>query len=105
MTPEGKVEAHLKRRVKELGGEVRKVGWIGRANAPDRLVLLPAQVPAEVAYIARHVGACPRNLFIELKRPTKGATAAQAREHNRLRAAGFVVLVLNSIEAIDEVFG
>ena len=93
---ESKVEEHLVKRVKALGGEVRKVGWIGRANAPDRLVLLPDRWRPCRA---------PWHPLIELKRPTKGATKAQAREHERLRAAGFTVLVLNSIEAIDELFG
>lgn len=100
---ESKVEEHLVKRVKARGGEVRKVGWIGRATAPDRLVLFPFAKQWTVRlngeqFVVRH-------LFVELKRPTKGATAAQAREHERLRNAGFVVLVLNSIEAIDEVFG
>ena len=35
------IERHLVKRVKELGGEVRKVQWIGRRGAPDRLVMLP----------------------------------------------------------------
>ena len=96
---ERKVEEHLVKRVKALGGEVRKVGWIGRANAPDRLVLLPEPLNGAANELWQ------QHPFVELKRPTKGATAAQAREHERLRAAGFVVLVLNSIEAIDEVFG
>jgi len=36
---ESDIEAHLVKRVKELGGEVRKVKWIGRNGAPDRLVM------------------------------------------------------------------
>lgn len=92
MTPEGKVEAHLKRRVKELGGEVRKLGWIGRANAPDRLVLLPSRVWGS-----------PEDFhpLVELKAPGVKPSAAQLREHERLRNAGFTVLVLDSVEAVD----
>ena len=91
MTPmrESTVEAHLLKRVKALGGEARKVSWAGRRGAPDRLVLLP--------FAKAHV-------FVELKRPDKDAEAHQAREHERLRNAGFVVLVLDTIEKIDEVF-
>lgn len=100
---ESKVEEHLVKRVKALGGEVRKVGWIGRANAPDRLVLFPQEKQWTLRYKDEQI--VISHPFVELKRPTKGATAAQAREHERLRAAGLVVLVLNSIEAIDEVFG
>ena len=93
MTPEGKVEAHLKRRVKELGGEVRKLAWIGRANAPDRLVMLPVRVwgsPEDA------------HPLVELKAPGVKPSAAQLREHERLRNAGFTVLVLDSVEAVDD---
>jgi hypothetical protein len=97
MTPEGKIEAHLKKRVKALGGEVRKMRWIGRRNAPDRLVMLPVLA---VWIEARPVS----HLFVELKAPGKKATSGQLREHERLRQVGFVVLVLDSTEAIDAVF-
>jgi len=39
------LNAHLVKRVRELGGEVRKVQWIGRRGAPDRLVMLPRATP------------------------------------------------------------
>jgi len=38
---ESLIEKHLVRRVAEAGGETRKVRWVGRNGAPDRLVLLP----------------------------------------------------------------
>ena len=38
---ESEVEAYLVKRVKALGGEVRKVKWLGRNGAPDRLAMLP----------------------------------------------------------------
>lgn len=41
MAQEAKIEAYLVKQVKALGGEVRKVKWIGRRGAPDRLVMLP----------------------------------------------------------------
>jgi hypothetical protein len=84
---EAKVEAHLVARVKALGGEVRKVSWIGRRGAPDRLVLLPG-----------------RHVLVELKRPGGRPEPHQDREHHRLRRAGFEVLVLDTIEQINEVF-
>ena len=37
------IERHLVRRVKEIGGEVRKVQWVGRRGAPDRLVMMPSR--------------------------------------------------------------
>lgn len=87
MTPEGKIEKALCDRVKALGGEVRKVQWIGRRGAPDRLVLLPG-----------------RHLFVELKRPGQTAEAHQSREFSRLIMAGFVVFVIDSLEQIDREF-
>ena len=87
MTPEGKIEKALCDRIKALGGEVRKVQWIGRRGAPDRLVLLPGYHP-----------------FVELKRAKKGAEAHQRREHIRLQRAGLLVLVIDSFEQIDEEF-
>lgn len=80
------IEAHLVRRVKELGGEIRKVSWVGRVNAPDRLVLLPER----------------RSIWVELKAPGKVPTAQQIREHNRMRRMGELVEVIDSIEQIEE---
>lgn len=90
MMRESKVEQHLVARVKTLGGEVRKVKWLGRRGAPDRLVLFPKS---------------GGHWLVELKRPGLDAEDYQAREHRRLRAAGFTVLVLDTVEKIDEVFG
>jgi len=38
---ESTIELYLVEQVKALGGEVRKVKWIGRNGAPDRIVMLP----------------------------------------------------------------
>ncbi|MFY0084430.1 VRR-NUC domain-containing protein, partial [Acinetobacter baumannii] len=38
---ESVIEKYLVDKVKALGGEVRKVKWISRNSAPDRLVMLP----------------------------------------------------------------
>jgi hypothetical protein len=70
------VSRYLNKRVKELGGEVRRVTWQGRRNAPDKLVLLPCY---NVAF------------FAEEKRPGKLPTRAQTREHERMRACGIEV--------------
>lgn len=78
-------EAYLKRRVKQLGGEVRKVKWIGRSHAPDRLVLLP-----------------DAHFFIELKRPGQRPSEAQRREHTRMRAAGMIVRWADCPALIDQ---
>ncbi len=79
------VERYLIQQVRSQGGEVRKVQWLGRRGAPDRLVLLPG-----------------RQLWVELKRPGGKPDAHQEREIARLRAWGCEVVVINSREAVDE---
>ena len=107
---ESQIEKALVHRVKLLGGEVRKVAWIGRRGAPDRLLMLPAEVVLSLpGYQQTYMlGADPRvawqHPLVELKRPGKDAEDHQAREHARLRAAGFVVLVIDSLEALDKWF-
>lgn len=80
---ESQIEQYLTRRVKSLGGEVRKLQWINRRHAPDRLVL----------YKGVH--------FVELKRPGGAARAGQAREHKRIRQQGAVVWVISTREQVD----
>lgn len=84
MTRESEVEKYLERRVREAGGRTRKVKWIGRHSAPDRLILLPGF-----------------HTFVEVKRPTEKARPAQEREHERLRAAGCRVVVLSTFDEVD----
>ena len=93
MTPEGEIEAHLKKRVKETGGEVRKLKWIARNGAPDRFVFwFPhLHIPVQLPIFA----------FVELKAPGKYATPQQEREHTRLKEAGFTVAVLDSKGLVD----
>lgn len=99
---ESDVEDYLVERVKALGGEVRKVKWIGRHGAPDRLVMLP---PKSVPYIAGVVEAhYPRpGIWVELKAPGEKPKPHQAREHERMRKMGQRVEVVDSFERVDEV--
>lgn len=104
MTPEGKVRTYLKKAVRNAGGEHRKLGWIGRRNAPDEFIFwevgkLPARVPD--GYLAVVVNITPICAFVECKAPGEVATPAQVREHDRLRAGGFLVEVVDSEESID----
>lgn len=80
---EAKVERHLVKRVKQAGGEIRKVEWVGRAHAPDRLVMLGGPY------------------FVELKAPGKVPRPGQAREHKRMAECGVRVIVLDTIEKVD----
>ena len=80
------VESYLKDCVEGAGGEVRKVSWVGRRGAPDRLVLLR--------------GKC---VWVELKRPSiDRPDPHQAREHERMRRLGGCdVRVLNNYGGVD----
>jgi hypothetical protein len=94
MTRESDIENYLVKMAKSYGGEVRKVKWIGREGAPDRLVMLPL---------------CEQPVWVEVKTP--GGKAAfpknaherkQAREHARLRAMGQRVEIVDSYDGVDE---
>lgn len=89
------IEAHLVKRVKQLGGEVRKVEWVGRRGAPDRLVML---APGIVVYPGPEYG---YTIWVELKAPGVEPEPYQLREHARMRALGQRVEVIDSIEAVE----
>lgn len=80
------VESYLKDCVEGVGGEVRKVSWVGRRGAPDRLVMLR--------------GKC---VWVELKRPSiNRPDPHQAREHERMRRLGGCdVRVINNYGGVD----
>jgi hypothetical protein len=92
------VEDYLLAQVKALGGETRKVKWLDRDGAPDRLVMLPEIASRGPA------GTIPAERFlVELKAPGKKPTATQLREHERLRKFGWRVEVVDSFERVNEV--
>lgn len=88
---EREIEAYLVKRVKEVGGECRKVQWIGRHGAPDRIVMLPPRDREENP-----------TTWVELKAPGEKARPSQVREHERMRAMGQRVVVIDSIEGVEE---
>lgn len=92
---ESKIRKALKARVESYGGEIRAVSWLGRHSAPDVLCLFPAGSLAARRAPGVHC-------FVETKRPDKDATAAQAREHERLRASGCVVVMVRTLAEMDE---
>lgn len=87
MLREAQIEGRLVQRVKALGGLVRKVRWIGRRGAPDRLVMLPGR-PA---------------LWVELKAPGVEPEPHQVREHQRMRKVGQRVEIVDSYDRVEEV--
>ena len=98
---ESEIESYLVKRVKEKGGEVRKVKWIGRNGAPDRLVMLPR---GEAAIW----NDWNSTVWVELKAeglaalfPHTPHERQQHREHERMRAMGQRVVVLDSYAGVD----
>ena len=79
------IEAYFKRQVENIGGEVRKVNWVGRRGAPDRVALLPT---GEV-------------WWVELKATGKHPQPHQVREHIRMRKMGQRVYIVDSFEGTD----
>lgn len=98
------IEAHLVARVKELGGEVRKVKWIGRRGAPDRVVMLPrveTKVRTHLGGSRLHEVRPPVTLWVELKATGEVPEPHQVREHIRMRKMGQRVEVIDSIEGVE----
>jgi hypothetical protein len=85
---EREILEYLKTETVRHGGECRRLGWTMRRGAPDLLVLRPDRDP----------------LFVETKAPKKKPEPHQLREHERMRALGCKVLVIDSLEAVDELF-
>ena len=83
---ESLIEKYLVAQVKAKGGEVRKVRFLDRRGAPDRLVLFAGGVA----------------IWVELKATGKKPEPHQVREHARLRKSGQRVDVIDSLEAVDE---
>ncbi|MBI6549912.1 VRR-NUC domain-containing protein [Xenorhabdus lircayensis] len=74
------IERHLVNEVKKLGGIAYKFVSPGRRGVPDRVVVLPNG----------------RVVFVECKAPGEKPRPDQLREHERLRALGQTVVVLDS---------
>ena len=84
---ESQIEQYLIKEIKKLGIETRKVQWIGRDGAPDRLILAKG------------------GIYVELKAPGKEPRENQLREHDKMRAAGIRVEVIDSLEGVDKLVG
>ncbi len=80
---ESKIEKYLVDQVEAAGGECRKVKWINRRHAPDRLVMLGGDT------------------WVEVKRPGEEPRPGQVREHERMRRLGSRVEVVDTREGVD----
>lgn len=99
------IEDYLVKRVKAMGGEVRKVQWIGRIGAPDRLVMLPARrLPSDFGG-GSYQYLVPTSFWVELKAPGAKPRPSQLREHERMRAMGQRVEVIDSLEGVEGLLG
>ena len=76
------IEQALVKRVKELGGMAEKFVTPGRRSCPDRLITLPNNII----------------IFVECKAPNKHPTPLQELDHERRRALGCDVRVINTLE-------
>jgi hypothetical protein len=83
---ESTLEQYLVKTAQSKGGECRKLRWIGRNGAPDRIVMFNGQA-----------------IFIELKAPGEKCRPHQIREHERMRSMGQRVVVVDSFEGVDEI--
>ena len=79
------VEQALVARVKRLGGMAEKFTSPARRSVPDRIVTLPGG----------------RIVFVEIKAPGKKPTLKQQLDHDRRRALGCEVVVIDTIEAAN----
>ena len=94
---ESDIEKYGGEAVKALDGDPYKFTSPARRSVPDRLNLLPIpEVHREI--VARYVR------FVEYKGPGVAASESQLREHERLRAMGFRVVVIDSKEGVDAEF-
>lgn len=90
-TPEGKIEKYLVDRVRETGGKVRKLKWIGKNGAPDRMVWWPTSN----ALLRSAV------FFVEVKAPGEKPTKQQSKEHKTMMDDGLNVWVLDSEKKVE----
>ncbi len=79
------IERYLIKKVKGLGGCVRKIKWMGRNGAPDRLILLKG------------------SHFVELKRPKGGRlSAGQKREAKIFSEHSVKIHHLKTYDEVDD---
>jgi hypothetical protein len=82
MTLERDIENALVKRVKALGGMCEKFTSPARRSVPDRIITFPNNVI----------------IFVEVKNEGKQPTDNQTKDHERRRAMGCDVRVINSME-------
>ena len=87
MTPAGKLQEHLKKRVQGSGGQYRKVRWEGRRGCPDCFIWWT----------------WPRAAFVEIKAERDVVSALQRREIERMREDGVPVYIATSVADLEKI--
>lgn len=82
---ESKIEKALTEGAERAGATVRKVKWIGRDGAPDRVVMFRGWT-----------------VWVELKRPGEVPRPIQENEHRLMRRAGQDVRVIDTLDGVGE---
>ena len=80
---ESEIEKHLVNQLKKIGVSTRKCKWLGVDGAPDRLILAMG------------------GIFVELKATGEKPRANQLLEHEKMKAAGLRVEVIDTKEMAD----
>jgi hypothetical protein len=95
------IETYFVKQVKAAGHETRKLKWIAAKDAPDRVLMVKArkQAPGLDCAWCNPIG---RTIWVELKATGEKPRASQLREHERMRAAGQTVVVIDSKEGVDK---
>lgn len=96
------IERYLTTCAQQAGGQVRKVQWIGRNSAPDRVVMVPARTLSPASIDCAWCNPKGRTVWVELKATGQKPTPAQVREHERMRAAGQDVRVIDTLAGVDQ---
>lgn len=84
MTKERDIESYFVGQWEAIGGETRKMRWIGRRDAPDRFAAILGW-----------------NGLIEFKRPKKKPRATQQNEIDKLVAIGVNIEVLDTFDKVN----
>lgn len=88
MSPERKLELELVKLARAEGWFCRKLRWIGRNGAPDRLLITPAG----------------QLHWVELKSPGKQPSAVQRLEHRELERFHQLVRVVDNLTDLKRIF-
>lgn len=82
---ESKIEKYLKKEIELLSGKALKFVSPGTSGVPDRIVLLPQG----------------KIIFVELKAPGEKPRPMQEYRIKELKALGFRVEIIDSIEGVN----